>query len=263
MRWLVEVTSLGRTEKDSLYVDADTWQKALQVARTLRGETEPMSGFSIELLDEGCRAVDPATRISYDVQRADDGHAAAPRPSAPPPRPSPAEAPPAPSLTPAPAARGGGCLRESQRRPPSLPHVQPPAPPAAVQPPAPEAPPRPRSQFPPRPQISASATMMLGAPPAAAPAPIDGARALDSRAPRPDTDHRSVPPSRARCATGVAVADRVQARARRDRGAAADVPRVRLRRSPGVDRDGGGDARAIAARARARVARAHGRRASS
>jgi hypothetical protein len=58
MRWLVEVTSLGKPEKDSLYVDADSWQKALQVARTLRGEGDPMSGFSIELLDDGCRAVD-------------------------------------------------------------------------------------------------------------------------------------------------------------------------------------------------------------
>ena len=93
MRWLVEVTSLGRTEKDSLYVDAESWQKALQVARTLRGETEPMSGFSIELLDEGCRAVDPATRIAYEVHRApEDARPPTSRPSAAPPRPAaPAE----------------------------------------------------------------------------------------------------------------------------------------------------------------------------
>ena len=38
---------------------------------------------------------------------------------------------------------------------------------------------------------------MLGAPPAAASAATDGARALDSRVPRPESDHRSVPPSRA------------------------------------------------------------------
>src|SRR5580692_2435993 len=83
MRWLVEVTSLGRTERDSLYVDADSWQKALQVARTLRGETDPMSGFSIELLDEGCRAVDPASRMSYEVHRApEDGRSMAPRAAA-------------------------------------------------------------------------------------------------------------------------------------------------------------------------------------
>src|SRR5277367_2326569 len=82
MRWLVEVTSLGKTEKDSLYVDADSWQKALQVARSLRGESEPLSGFSIELLDEGCRAVDPISRVSYEVHRApDDGRSVGPRPS--------------------------------------------------------------------------------------------------------------------------------------------------------------------------------------
>ena len=81
MRWLVEVTSLGRTEKDSLYVDADSWQKALTVARTLRGETDPMTGFSIELLEEGCRAVDPATRMSYEVHRAPGRRAACDSPS--------------------------------------------------------------------------------------------------------------------------------------------------------------------------------------
>jgi hypothetical protein len=137
MRWLVEVTSLGRTEKDSLYVDADSWQKALQVARTLRGETEPMTGFSIELLEEGCRAVDPATRISYEVHRAsDDARAPSIRPPAAVPKPAPA----------APVAVAA---------------------PAATAEPAPR-----RSQFPPRPQISATATMMIGspAPPPAAPA---------------------------------------------------------------------------------------------
>ncbi len=83
MRWLVEVTSLGKTERDSLYVDADSWQKALTVARTLRVENEPMSGFSIELLDEGCRAVDPVSRMSYEVVRAPEEGArtSAPRPS--------------------------------------------------------------------------------------------------------------------------------------------------------------------------------------
>ncbi len=67
MRWLVEVTSLGRAEKDSLYVDADSWQKALQAARIQRGEDGALSGFSIELLEEGCRAVDPSSRANYLV----------------------------------------------------------------------------------------------------------------------------------------------------------------------------------------------------
>jgi hypothetical protein len=152
MRWLVEVTSLGKTEKDSLYVDADSWQKALQVARTLRGETDPMSGFSIELLDEGCRAVDPGSRMSYEVHRApEDGPPPAMRPSVAP-RASASVAPP-PAAVPAPAPQGG----------------------------SPELAPRPRSRFPSRPPISATATMMIGAPPVmaappAAPAGVDGVR---------------------------------------------------------------------------------------
>src|ERR1700722_13507628 len=203
MRWLVEGTSLGRTEKDSLYVDADSWQKALQVARTLRGETDPMSGFSIELLDEGCRAVDPATRISCEVHRApEDARPAPPRPSTAPPRPAAADSPPShahpsvppPAIVPAPA---------SLAAPPAV------APPAAVLPAvAPvsseSAPPRLRSQFPPRPQISATATMMLGSPPSSAPAapPPTASTGVESvrsgpevRVPRVELDPRSVPPS--------------------------------------------------------------------
>lgn len=70
MRWLVEVTALGKTDKESLYVEAESWQKALQAARTQRGDTAPMSGFSIELLDDGCRAVDPMSRLRYQVRKA-------------------------------------------------------------------------------------------------------------------------------------------------------------------------------------------------
>lgn len=72
MRWLVEVTSIGKNDKETFCVDADTWQRALQVTRTLRKETAPMSGFSIELLDEGCRAVDPMSRLRYEVKRTRD-----------------------------------------------------------------------------------------------------------------------------------------------------------------------------------------------
>ena len=94
MRWLVEVTSLGKAERDALHVEAESWQKALQSARAQRGEAAPMSGFSIELLDEGCRAVDPMSRLRYEVRKArDDGTPAArsvaPRPlSSIPPRPA-------------------------------------------------------------------------------------------------------------------------------------------------------------------------------
>ncbi len=70
MRWLVEVTALGKSDKESLVVEADSWQKALQAARSQRGDTAPMSGFSIELLDDGCRAVDPTSRLRYEVRKA-------------------------------------------------------------------------------------------------------------------------------------------------------------------------------------------------
>ena len=72
MRYLVEVTSIGKPDKVALVVEADTWQRALQKARAMRNETGPMSGFSIELLEEGCRAVDPMSRLRYEVKRAAD-----------------------------------------------------------------------------------------------------------------------------------------------------------------------------------------------
>ncbi len=72
MRWLVEVTSIGKTDCQSFVVDAESWQKALQLTRGLRGESGPMSGFSIELLEAGFRAVDPMARLIYVVKRAAD-----------------------------------------------------------------------------------------------------------------------------------------------------------------------------------------------
>jgi hypothetical protein len=72
MRWLVDVMTIGKTETESLYVEGESWQKALQAARAHRGEFASMSGFSIELSDEGCRAVDSATRLRYIVRRAPD-----------------------------------------------------------------------------------------------------------------------------------------------------------------------------------------------
>jgi hypothetical protein len=73
MRWLVEVSSLGNVDKQSFFVDAESWQRALQEARAKRGEGGSMSGFSIELLDDGCRAVDPTKKLKFTVTRANDG----------------------------------------------------------------------------------------------------------------------------------------------------------------------------------------------
>ncbi len=197
MRWLVEVTSLGKSEKESLFVEAESWQKALQAARAQRGETAPMSGFSIELLDEGCRAVDPMSRLRYEVRKApEDGPADARRP---PPR----------------AARGVAARRRRrprrQRRPAThTPAVRPgdpaPAAPAASAGAAMAAPVRRRS----------AARAALGA---AAPAAAPVAHAPAAPAPRL---------ARPTWRPTVPVADHLQARAGRDRGDAADLPRVRV-----------------------------------
>ncbi|MDP9035472.1 MAG: GAF domain-containing protein [Myxococcota bacterium] len=70
MRWLVEVTALGKTDTESLHIESESWQNALQIARGKRGETSPLSGFSIELLNDGCRALDPLSRLRYAIRRA-------------------------------------------------------------------------------------------------------------------------------------------------------------------------------------------------
>lgn len=105
MRWIVEAAPIGSKESQSYCVEADSWQKGLQTARKLRGDNAPMSGFSIELMNDGCKAVDPASRIRYEVRRTGDdtpltagGEAPPSRKSVRPPRAAPkkgkSEAPP-------------------------------------------------------------------------------------------------------------------------------------------------------------------------
>jgi hypothetical protein len=72
MRWVVEVSSMGKTDLQQFVLEAESWQRALQAARAQRGEQGPMSGFSIELLEEGYRAVDPLARVRFVVKRAPD-----------------------------------------------------------------------------------------------------------------------------------------------------------------------------------------------
>ncbi|MEZ4309299.1 MAG: GAF domain-containing protein [Polyangiaceae bacterium] len=95
MRWFVEISSLGSNEdKQRLVIEAAGWQPALKDARTIRGEEGPLSGFSIELLDDGARAVDPSSRLRYVIREAPDdapvthtaGAASAPKSSAAPTR---------------------------------------------------------------------------------------------------------------------------------------------------------------------------------
>jgi GAF domain-containing protein len=92
MRWFVEISSLGAQGSGpppvTLCVEAPQWQPALQKARALRGDEGALSNFSIELLDDGYRAIDPSKRLRYVVRKApadtplsaaaDGGKAAAP-----------------------------------------------------------------------------------------------------------------------------------------------------------------------------------------
>ncbi len=74
MRWYVDISSIGPDKPTHRHcVEAEQWQKALQGVRAQRGDDAPFGNFSIELLDDGYRAIDPLTRMRYVVQRAPDG----------------------------------------------------------------------------------------------------------------------------------------------------------------------------------------------
>src|SRR5882672_225770 len=86
MRWFVEVASSNSQKEapEQWVVEANQWQPALQAARSLRGEAVEMVGFSIELLEDGFRAIDPATFVRYIVRRAPDGTPVSRPPARPP-----------------------------------------------------------------------------------------------------------------------------------------------------------------------------------
>lgn len=194
MRFLVEVNALGKTEAKRYGIDADTWQRALQETRKLRGEDPAISGFSIELLDDGCRAVDPMARLRYIVKKGNealglgelsDGPAQATRPPVPPAEPVtapkvpatklPAVAPAVPRAAPSgPAAVAPAPPKSAPAAPPapSAPAAAPSAPAAAAPPPPPSHRPpasqrMPASQRPPAPVVPA--TRPSGAPAARVP----------------------------------------------------------------------------------------------
>src|SRR3954451_8861229 len=74
MRWFVEVAASGQKEPPERWVgEAAQWHPALQAARALRGDSLEMHGFSVELLDDGYRAIDPQTLVRFVVRRAPDG----------------------------------------------------------------------------------------------------------------------------------------------------------------------------------------------
>ncbi|XYH99066.1 GAF domain-containing protein [Sorangium sp. So ce1128] len=84
MRWFVEISSLGQNAPPTrkVCVEAAQWQPALQKARALRGDDGPLNNFSVDLLESGYRAIDPATRVRYVVQRAPDDAALTDEPGA-------------------------------------------------------------------------------------------------------------------------------------------------------------------------------------
>ncbi len=113
MRWFVEISAAGQgaTSAVTVCVEAPQWQPALQKVRAMRGEDGPAHNLSIELLDEGFRAVDRSTKRRYTVRRApEDAPLTDDRAPASKPAPEPASTPApastsaaAPASTPAPA----------------------------------------------------------------------------------------------------------------------------------------------------------------
>jgi len=145
MRWFVEVSSVSKTtEKKSYCVDADSWQRALQTARSLRDDPGPMTGFSIELLDDGFAAVDPIKRQRYAIRKAPDDAAlttpenAAKASQPPPPGGATAET----SAEPAPAGATPAPAKATPKRP-----SRPPAPELKI---PPKGAPKPKTPTPPR-----------------------------------------------------------------------------------------------------------------
>lgn len=189
MRWLVEVTTSGKSLKQRYTVEADSWQRALLATRTLRGDGGTMSGFSIELLESGCRAVDPGTRTRFEVTRAaDDAPLTDPSdangeavPRSVPPSKAPSAMPPRPGKDPtpkpasvAPAAPKSKSAGKTPSPPKSAPAGKTPSPPKskpATSGTPPKAPagitPKPPSVAPPPPSSPAPSSGVAPSPPAA------------------------------------------------------------------------------------------------
>jgi hypothetical protein len=73
MRWYIDIAPMGGGPRDvRMCLEAAHWQPALVEARRIHGDGEGLVGLSVEFLEEGCRAVDPARRVRYEVLRAPD-----------------------------------------------------------------------------------------------------------------------------------------------------------------------------------------------
>jgi putative methionine-R-sulfoxide reductase with GAF domain len=136
MRWFVEITSFGpdHAVPVTFCVEAPQWQPALQKTRALQGDDGPLSNFSIELLEDGYRAIDPVSRLRYMIQRAPDDAPLTGSEPPPPPPPPPVQARPARAATLVFSSRGVAAIREEPPKPVARPE------PAAASPPVAHAP---------------------------------------------------------------------------------------------------------------------------
>ena len=191
MRWFVEISPLGQKAGPStiLCVEAPQWQPALQKARAMRGDDGAMSNFSIELLEDGFRAIDPATRLRFVVKRAPDDAALSATPT---PAPAaPAAEKPAPQVAvPAPEAKKRPLAQTVAFVSPGAAVVNQPAPATAAVP-TPEARKRPLAQTV---AFSSPGVVAVREPaPAPEPPPAKPAPAAVVSAPKPEPAGEPVP----------------------------------------------------------------------
>lgn len=74
MRWILEISTLGdKAPPEAHQVEAESWQAALEQGRARKGDTGNMSSFSIELLENGYRAINPEMRLRYEVRETKEG----------------------------------------------------------------------------------------------------------------------------------------------------------------------------------------------
>jgi len=70
MRWFVDITPIGGGSTEKLCLEAGEWQAALKNARDKKGHDAPVGELSVEVLDDGFRAVDKTAKVKYLVRKA-------------------------------------------------------------------------------------------------------------------------------------------------------------------------------------------------
>ena len=152
MRWFVEVSRVGESGLSEKYcVEAKQWQAALQEARKLRGDSGALSKFSIELLDDGYRAVDPSLKLRYLVNKAPGDAPLTEEPAAGSMKSNGKSIKPAARPSVAPTAFASSQATESAAKPTV----------GGIPRPGSHSPPRPTSNMPPRPTSNAPPAMLI------------------------------------------------------------------------------------------------------